>query len=361
MQQTHKKIFVLGDRGKDLSKQWYIHFKYKGERKRASRNINQGKTVDERLALAEKYIEELRIKYPPPAPNEADREKIYRELEFSKINLEPKSYQTYRSNLDHLFSWLDGRAVTTDNLREYFQEYRKTHELTGTYDARRRINTYFKRAGYGHLLDPIKISKGTHQPLRYYQPHQCKQLLNYMRENDGILYLHCLFIYYMALRNRKELLKIRICDIFFEEKKICIRADIHKTDTHGYRPIPGAFMPMLDGLKYRSPMEYVFHSPPRNRQERKNGLNKFRSISRNALGERYKMILRKLGYGQEYALYSWKHTGAVAVYKKTKNIKALQKHLGHKNIETTDIYIQQLGLEDFGDFYENFPAPDKWL
>lgn len=62
----------------------------------------------------------------------------------------------------------------------------------------------------------------------------------------------------------------------------------------------------------------------------------------------------------EFLVFVEQQLGYTANYKKTKNIKALQEWAGHTSIQTTEIYIQQLGMADFDDFYNDFPSPENW-
>lgn len=45
-----------------------------------------------------------------------------------------------------------------------------------------------------------------------------------------------------------------------------------------------------------------------------------------------------------YTLYSWKHTGAIALYNKTKDIKKIMAQMRHASISETDNYLRDLGI-----------------
>ena len=56
-------------------------------------------------------------------------------------------------------------------------------------------------------------------------------------------------------------------------------------------------------------------------------------------------------------LYSLRHTGAIAVYEKTKNIKILQQVMGHSDMATSLTYlrgleVRQLDQNDMPRLYE---------
>lgn len=47
---------------------------------------------------------------------------------------------------------------------------------------------------------------------------------------------------------------------------------------------------------------------------------------------------------QGYTAYSWKDTGAIAMVRAGLDIVAIQKHLRHKSLATTQVYLQSLGV-----------------
>lgn len=353
MKQTHqsgKKIFTLKSRGGDLDKEWYIEYRENGKRIRKYFTINQGNTVEERTKLAKKFLRKLRKEARQVPANINERELIYQALEDERPYLRKKSFQTYKSKIDRLFDWLDDDELTTENLRRYFKLYRENHPQMATYNVRRQLGTFFKRAGISALIDPIKIKKGPQQPLRYFQVHQCKQLLDYLYEKDPMLWLHCNFVYFTAIRPRSELLKIRVDDIFFDDKKVAIRGEIAKNKKTEFVRIAPKFYPIIEHLKYKAPGTYIFPSKA----------SPYKPAGHNTYGDRFRVILDRLGFGREYQLYSWKHTGAIAVYKATKNIMALRDHCRHKDVATTQLYLRQLGLDDYDNFYNSFPGPTDW-
>jgi len=237
-------------------------------------------------------------------------------------------------------------------LEQYFHTFRKTHAQTTTYDHKRKLGTVFRPAGYGHLLEKIKIKKGKHQPLRYFQPSQDRMIMDYIRQEDYMLYLYCGFTRFMAVRPRAETRMLRVCDIFFEERKICIRGEISKTDENQYIRIPGTFFADLETLKNLPPSHYIFPAAC--------GKNPLKPVGRNYYGTQFKKVLKHFGFGSDYNLYSLKHTLAAAFVRAGGTMFQLMHHFRHKDIKTTQIYLRQLGLEVLDDFIDKVPAPGEW-
>lgn len=106
-----------------------------------------------------------------------------------------------------------------------------------------------------------------------------------------------------------------------------------------------AFRPSLEKLKYRSPREYIFF---------KNDCTK--PVAINYFLRKFRKVLISLGFGTEYQLYSWKHTGAVACVRAGASLKELQIQLRHHSLEEVDKYIRQLGVHDLQDLEGRFPG-----
>jgi integrase len=67
--------------------------------------------------------------------------------------------------------------------------------------------------------------------------------------------------------------------------------------------------------------------------------------------------IEALGYKKinpNYTLYSFCHTGAIALYRASRDIKLLQRQKRHANVEMTDAYLRQLGV------FENFEQLSHW-
>ena len=47
---------------------------------------------------------------------------------------------------------------------------------------------------------------------------------------------------------------------------------------------------------------------------------------------------------KEYTIYGYKHTGAISLYRKTKDIKKVEQHCRHSTIQQTNQYLRDLGV-----------------
>lgn len=79
-------------------------------------------------------------------------------------------------------------------------------------------------------------------------------------------------------------------------------------------------------------------------------------VAENNMYNRHKRILRALGFGKGYCLYSWKHTGAIQAVKNGVGVKELQIQLRHHSLDQVNEYLRQMGVWDLKNLQANFPA-----
>ena len=175
-----------------------------------------------------------------------------------------------------------------------------------------------------------------------------KVLFSEFAEKDPELWLFVQFMYYCFIRPG-ELIKLKVGAIDLDDEKILIDGDISKNHKSEYVVIPPPFLEVLRQLnltryKYSN---YIF-SP--------DGCPGELPYSKDVFNRRHKVFTDQKGYNRRYTLYSWKHTGACDVAMSGANLKQLQMQLRHSDLQTTDIYLQSLGINDMGDLKAKFPS-----
>ena len=170
--------------------------------------------------------------------------------------------------------------------------------------------------------------------------------MRYMTEKQPELALFCKFVYFTFIRPG-ELRLIRVGDVLLDEKEIRIPGKVSKNRKTEHVVIPDAFFPDLEYLYYRGPGEYLFPSQKRPGH----------AYGKDVMYRRHEKVLQALSFGRGFSLYSWKHTGAVALVKQGNvNVKELQLQLRHSSLEQTDRYLRQMGVKDLARLRESFPA-----
>lgn len=237
------------------------------------------------------------------------------------------------------------RRIDSHLMKDFFthlanEKHGKTHNA-----YLRCFKQVFKGVGQQALLNGIEPLNAKSSPAKYFQRHQIERLKKNLLEQDPELWLFCQFIYFCFIRPG-ELRQLKVGDILFDEWKICLPSHVSKNKTQQYVTIPVAFRPSLERLKERSPQEYLFPS----------NMDVTKPQGANAMLSRFRKILNEMGFGQEYKLYSWKHTGAVACVRAGVGVKQLQIQLRHHSLEEVDRYLRQLGVWDLEGLEEKFPG-----
>ena len=326
----------------DLSKEAFIHFTdNQGKRCRKKGGINRFHTIEERRAAALALIEQMKAEYVPPSPFS---KKLLTWLDDHRAGWRRKTWQTYKSKVDVFIAWSKGRVVSKDLVAEFFKHLllRKHNTTYNTYLV--VFKRIFKALDLADFMDGIESVSATSTPAKYFQTHQIARIKKHLLDCDPPLWLVCEFIYYCFIRPG-ELRRLKVGDIHFDEWKICVRSEISKNKKQQYVTIPIAFRPSLETLKMRSPSEYVFFTR-----------DCTKPVATNYFLSKFRKALRSLGFGTEYQLYSWKHTGAVACVRAGASLKELQIQLRHHSLEEVDKYIRQLGVNDLRDLEGRFPG-----
>ena len=63
-----------------------------------------------------------------------------------------------------------------------------------------------------------------------------------------------------------------------------------------------------------------------------------KAFSLNGIQKRFKVLAREAGLPGHHSLHSCRHSYGTYLFEKTKNLRLVQKELGHSNIATTTIY-----------------------
>ena len=352
-----KKVFVqkasykLYDAKGDLTKKWFVYW-YEGKKRiRKYGDINKFHTDKARRLEARKLIKKLKSEHARKIS--VLEERMWKHLEENKLQWSLKTYQQYKGMNTSFLEFLGGRNLEQSILDNFFAQLKQNHH-SATYN---RYLSYLKRvlrkSGYLHLFDNYRNLKSVSSPDRYYQQHQKEKLINYISNRDADLYLFIQFIYYCFIRPN-ELRHLRIQDIYFYEKQIRIpqvtnvlneKIRVSKNKKTEFITIPSAFLPSIEHLKELPANQFVFPSP-------KDGS---KPIGRNTMYRRHKLILKLLGFGEGYTLYSWKHTGAVSAAKAGIRLKEIQMQLRHHSLDETDKYLRQMGVKDMAMLQSKFP------
>ncbi|MDB4252300.1 site-specific integrase [Flavobacteriaceae bacterium] len=177
-----------------------------------------------------------------------------------------------------------------------------------------------------HLVQSVKLKKPNstlHKPF-----DNINEILEDIKAYNKQLYLCCLMTYGCLLRPHREIRELTWSDFSDDLKYIYLSGSRNKSGRNRIVPVPAYIRELL--VK-GEPHHNIF-------SERQKALNQdyFKT-----LWSRFKRQSNTLEQGQ--TLYSFRHSGAIEIFKRTGSITKLQKAMGHSSINVSLTYLR--GLE----------------
>ena len=259
------------------------------------------------------------------------------DIESLKAGLDYKLAQPFsdhhKTMLKYAFRALVKRTNGSDINIEQVQET-LNHFTKGTsFNMMRRylsslINSS-KQFGLELDLSPIKKKKTNaklHKPIV-----EIERLLDEIKEYNQNLYLCCLLIYGCLLRPHREIRELKWSDFSNDLSTIRLAGVRNKSGRNRIVPVPYYVKEVLkkseDSLNIFSGKEEPF-AP-----------HYFKGLW-SRFKKRSKLLER------DQTLYSFRHTGAIDVYKRTGSIEKLKAAMGHSNVIVSLTYLRGLDVAE---------------
>lgn len=374
----------LNDCGGDLSKDWYVEYKYRvpGNNKLISERIYKGLqvgTVEQRKAFAAKIIAEKRKwlddgKHLTPE----SKTRVYiDELEYNSVTrLYGKiknELPTIRQNISEYLTYIKEQktAVTYSNIQtklRTFVAYLVTHKLdidvrtinrkhiidfmvylandlklsrSTLKDYKQAVSNYFD---YEIDKERIQVNPVVRMPVlgqivdKSAVPFTDKEkasMKEIIKANDLQLWLACQIQYYCAIRPGHELRLMRVGWIDFDKHQFRVPNEIAKNNETEIVEIPDVLFDELVNVYHLNTYDrnlFVFGS---------GGVPGTNAYGKNTLRNRFNKYRDKLNISKDKVFYSWKHSGAIDLIENGLQPYSLQEHLRHKNFDTTERYLKK--------------------
>jgi site-specific recombinase XerD len=355
---TTPKIFIP----KNPNERVYILYYFDGKRQReynGSRlNLNINPNQHESNVDRERLLKHLQFEFTKALnggwnPYAKEREKPVLKVALQTIldeKLKSNLCEPYKRNLKAIHrmfvDFLSSKELNDKcdklelNIIESFLNGFQTSERNYI-NRRRQLGMFFNemvRKGYAERnivrhTKPARAKATLHAP---YSDEQLKLVLNYLKEKNANLYLCCLLTYGCLLRPHQEIRLLKRKHIVKDFTEIHLSGAENKSKRIRTVYIPGYVQSVL-----RERLTNVFDAET----------NIF-TLSRQSYNETYfntmwlklrpKMIANRI-IELNQTIYSFRHTAAVNVYRKTKDLHILQQLLQHSNMIVTLNYLRGLG------------------
>jgi integrase len=379
----------------NVERLWYVYYSFynhatgKMQRIKQYKGINEFTDKNQRFEAAKKIADELTLKlqrgYNPFIKEEnlyfpvtafvkqprikKDKSKTvdyYLDLAYSlkESQLRQKSKAKYKSQIRKFCYWLDENGHKNIDILEvtktmcndflnHIQHQSKTKSATTRNDYLVNLKGFFKMLVEDEIIrhnpfEKIKKIRELRTGALPFNPPQIETIKSYLYQNNLQMWVMLQMQYYCFIRPG-ECRDLKVEHIDFYTNTITIPGTISKNHETQTVKIPKPFVqPLYEYCATCSNLEYFVFGT--------DGTPGPQQVSRDYFTKRHRAMLDELNISKRHKLYSWKHTGAKRAVLSGMNIKQLQIQLRHKDLETVDIYLRSLGVNECEDIYNNFPS-----
>lgn len=244
-----------------------------------------------------------------------------------KQNLSPKYYQT----LNHIITELGKISRYNEIDKRMLEKFLDRYANNTSYNTiRTHLNALLNEAvKLGLKSNPIKDIKRKRQEAKLHKPFTDIQLvLEDIKKFNYHLYLCCIITYGCLLRPHREIRELSWNDFSDDYNYINLSGARNKSKRNRIVPVP-------DFIKNELTPTLLNHNIFSNK------LKPFNPSYFKTLWGRYKRQSNILEDNQ--TLYSFRHSGAIDIFKRTGSLYKLQSAMGHSSLLVTNTYLR--GLE----------------
>ena len=238
-----------------------------------------------------------------------------------------KLLQTIYNTITKIMS---GDELTPEHIKTYLNKYSKGMSFN---TIRRHINVLINEAvSQGMGSNPDLIVKSRKAKAVLHKPFDdVRLILNDIKEFNKNLYLCCIMTYGCLLRPHREIRELTWGDFTDDLSYINLSGSRNKSGRNRIVPVPSYIKEELSSGE----TNYNIFS---GKNEPHNG-DYF-----NTLWSRYKKQSDLIEEGQ--TLYSFRHSGAIDIFKRTGSLSKLQKAMGHSSLNVSLTYLRGLEIAE---------------
>lgn len=250
------------------------------------------------------------------------------------IKLKSNYSDKYKSTLNYVFNILNhsikGGCIDTNSIHSILNSY--SSEVSHN-TIKRHLQVLFNEAKrLGMTSNPMVSVKTKKTKAKLHKPFKnIIELLDEIKEFNENLHLCCLLTYGCLLRPHREVRELTWNDFSEDLSSINLSGERNKSGRNRIVPVPDFVYPYLN----RSDSNYnIFsnNSSPLNKDYFKTLWGRFKKYSQ--LLEPYQ------------TLYSFRHSGAIDIFKRTGSLTKLQKAMGHSNLNVSLTYLRGLEISE---------------
>lgn len=330
---------------------------YNGKRINSTLFPNHAKTIKVRNTL----LEQLRFEFHKALSNGWNPNEIEEVIEVNTVNscfldiltekLASPYSKTYKRDLKKLCEQFlaflppsllekDVSSIPLPIIEKFLNQFKSSgrHYM----NKRLSLSVFFSELVRKDILTKNPILKTSKQKIKaklheIYSEEQLKEVLNFLKADYYNLYLCALITYACLLRPHQEVRLITRKHISADFTKINLSGDENKSGRVRIVYVPAYLqIELKNQLKNCADQDANIFTL--------NAVGPFNDDYFKTQWSRAKTQMSKIGLiDKNQTLYSFRHTAAVNVYRKTKDLNVLQQLLGHSNMMVTLKYLRGLG------------------
>ena len=231
---------------------------------------------------------------------------------------------------DRFASHLTDENITSNDVKFYLNHY----ALGVSYNTiKRHLNVLINEArNIGMDSNPMDRIRAKKTKAKLHKPYKdINLILDEIKLFSDNLYLCCLMTYGCLLRPHREIRELKWSDFSDDLRYIHLSGNRNKSGKNRIVPVP---IYIRELLVKGQPQHNIFTDTTRPLNE-----DYFKT-----LWGRFKRVSKLLE--QDQTLYSFRHSGAIEIFKRTGSITKLQKAMGHSSINVSLTYLRGLEIAE---------------
>jgi len=282
--------------------------------------------------LAEKIFKKIIL---GEVPEKKEKDTTTSELELLELALnqklsEPHSFH-HKKALTYSFKKLKNHCINGKISKQIVEDLLNSFSNNTSFNTlKRNLNVLFNKAvELGLKENYVKHIKSRRNRAKLHKAfNNIREVFNEIESFNHNLYLCCLLTYGCLLRPHREIRELKWKDFSENLAYIKLSGDRNKSGRNRVVPVPHYIRKIL---KKGNLNDNIFSNDekPFNRDYFKTLWSRFKKVSDIIEGK--------------HTLYSFRHSGAIEIFKRTGSLTKLQRAMGHSSLQVSLTYLR--GLE----------------
>ena len=260
------------------------------------------------------------------------------DLEYLTLALNTKTKENYTKKYKEMLQFVYDKLI--EELKDAPIQPIHIEIVLNRYNSESSFNTYRLRLSslinearkLGMTSNPMQGIKSKRTKAQMHKPFDnVNGTLENIKSYNKKLYLCCLMTYGCLLRPHREIRELTWSDFSDDLQYIHLSGKRNKSGRNRIVPVPHY---IRDLLVKGEPSHNIFSGKPQPLNQ-----DYFKT-----LWSRFKRQSKTLESGQ--TLYSFRHSGAIEIFKRTGSITKLQKAMGHSSINVSLTYLRGLEIAE---------------